>query len=122
MRKLFFDSYALCEIVSGNPHYTGFVQDASIILTQLNLMEFYYHLIMNYGKEEAEKMVMRYEEFSVPFSTDTMMEAMDFRKANSRRKLSYADCIGYIVAKRSGALFLTGDEQFRDLPNVLFVK
>lgn len=122
MRKLFFDSYALCEISYGNPRYTDFAQSAAIIVTQLNLMEFYYHLILNYGKEEAERLVKRYEEYSVPFSTETIMEAMDFRKVHKKKKLSYTDCIGYTVALKSGALFLTGDRQFHDLPHVLFVK
>jgi len=32
------------------------------------------------------------------------------------------DCIGYIIAKKSGVQFLTGDEHFKDFENVEFVK
>jgi predicted nucleic acid-binding protein len=122
MKKLFFDSYALCEISYGNPGYAGYTEAGTIILTQLNLMEFYYHLIQNYGKEEAERMVRRYEEYAVPFSTETIIEAMEFRRQHKAKRLSYTDALGYAVAMKSGALFLTGDKQFEHLPGVLFVK
>ena len=122
IKKLFLDSYALCEIAYGNLQYIEAVSDARITLTQLNLAEYYYHLILNYGKEHAEKLTLRFEEYCVPFSTQTIMEAMDFRKTHKKRKLSYTDCIGYTVAVKSGALFLTGDKEFKDLPHVLFVK
>ncbi|HLD87242.1 MAG TPA: PIN domain-containing protein [Candidatus Nanoarchaeia archaeon] len=122
MRKLFFDTYALIETVAGNPNFLPLAKESTIILTQLNLMEFYYQLSLAYGAKVAQGYLERYEELCVPFSTETIMEAMDFRKENKKRKLSYADCIGYTVAKKSGALFLTGDKEFKDLPNVLFVK
>ena len=32
------------------------------------------------------------------------------------------DCVGYVVAKRVGVKFLTGDREFKDMPNVEFVK
>jgi len=38
------------------------------------------------------------------------------------KDLSIPDVIGYIVAKRYGAKFLTGDEGFRNMENVEFVK
>ena len=52
----------------------------------------------------------------------TIKEANEFRLLNKSRKLSYADCIGYIIARRYGLKFLTGDKQFSDMPNVEFVK
>ena len=45
-----------------------------------------------------------------------------FRLLNKKRKLSYVDCLGYILAGMNGAKFLTGDNQFKDLQNVEFVK
>ena len=38
------------------------------------------------------------------------------------KHLSIPDCIGFIVAKRYGVKFLTGDEAFRNFDNVEFVK
>ena len=36
--------------------------------------------------------------------------------------LSYADCIGYVIARREGMKFLTGDAAFKRLENVEFVR
>jgi len=38
---------------------------------------------------------------------------------NKNKKLSYVDCIGYIMAKSRNIRFLTGDEQFK---NAKFIK
>jgi len=38
------------------------------------------------------------------------------------QKLSFIDCIGYILAKKHKAKFLTGDEKFKGKENVEFVK
>lgn len=32
------------------------------------------------------------------------------------------DCVGYVVSQRLGMKFLTGDKEFRGLPNVEFVQ
>ena len=45
-----------------------------------------------------------------------------FKIKNIKRSLSYADCIGYIIALRYGIKFLTGDKEFETLENVEFVK
>ena len=47
---------------------------------------------------------------------------MKFRLKNKKMDLSYADCIGYIYACENNLKFLTGDEKFKDMDNVEFVK
>ena len=47
---------------------------------------------------------------------------MQFRAESKSRDLSYVDCIGYVIAMRNNIRFLTGDRQFRNLPNVTFVR
>ena len=37
------------------------------------------------------------------------------------RELSYADCIGYIYARKHNLRFLTGDKEFKTLENVEFI-
>ena len=39
-----------------------------------------------------------------------------------KQKISFIDCIGYLIAKKNNAKFLTGDEHFRNKDNVEFVK
>jgi predicted nucleic acid-binding protein len=38
------------------------------------------------------------------------------------RSLSYADCVGYITARKFGIPFLTGDKEFKDMEGVIFIK
>ena len=38
------------------------------------------------------------------------------------KHMSFPDVIGYVVAKRLGIKFLTGDNDFKDMKNVEFVK
>jgi len=122
MNSFFFDTYAFYEIIIGNPNYAFFTKEVKIVTTQFNLMELYYTLLSLYSKEKALDFFNRYEEFVVPITNNVVIEAMDFRKNNYRRNLSYIDCLGYIIAKKMNVLFLTGDKQFENFDNVRFVK
>ena len=122
MISFFFDSYAFYEIIVGNPNYVEFTKNVKIATTQLNLMELYYHLLALYDKEHAMELFNIYEEFVAPISNSIIIEAMDFRKHHYKKDLSYVDCIGYTIARKMNVLFLTGDRQFEDMPNVKFVK
>lgn len=51
---------------------------------------------------------------------ECLFEAMALKLR--RPKLSYADAIGYTMARRFGARFLTGDEAFRRLADVEFCR
>ena len=122
MISLFFDTYAFYEIIVGNPNYIEFTKDIRILTTQLNLMELYDQLINLVSKQKALEFFKRYEELVVPITNQIIIEAMDFRKSNYKKNLSYVDCIGYILSKKMGVLFLTGDKEFEFMDNVKFVK
>jgi len=122
MITLFFDTYAFYEIIVGNPNYAVYIKDIKIVTTQLNLMELYYHLLLIYPKQDALELFNRYHEFIVPISNQVIIEAMDFRCTNRRKRLSYVDCIGYTISNKQGIKFLTGDKQFENMPNVEYVK
>lgn len=117
----FFDSYAVIEIIKGNPNYKYYT-NSGILLTKLNIFEVYYSLIRDVGGKEAEKFIEKYYQFIIDFDKSTIKEASKFRLHNKKRNLSMTDCIGYILSKRIGVKFLTGDKEFKNLPNVEFVK
>ena len=121
MVKYFFDSYALIEIAKGNSKYIPYF-GSPIVITFLNLIEFTYSILLNYGEEKAQEICKQYSSCVVDIDNETVLEALRFRKEEHKKNLSYADCLGYIYAKRNNLLFLTGDEQFRHLPLVEFVK
>jgi predicted nucleic acid-binding protein len=122
MALFFYDSYAVIEYLKDNPHYTSYFEQHTGILTTLNLLEIYYSALQEAGRERADRVfTMLYPLVEEP-SPETMKRAMQFRLQYRKRNISYADCVGYHVALEKGVKFLTGDNQFKDLPEVEFVK
>lgn len=119
--KYFFDSYAIMEILKGNTNYNLYL-NSKIILTKLNLFEIYSNVLRDSGKEDAEKIFDKYKSHTVDYDDSVIKEAAELWVRYRDRNVSMTDCIGYILAKKLGVKFLTGDEEFEDLDNVEFVK
>jgi len=117
----FFDSYAIIELVSGNPVYAKFAEEP-VTITIFNLAEIYYSALNNIDELKTEEIYEKYKWCVVEISDEVLKEAMKFRKNNKKRNLSYSDCIGYISALKNNLKFLTGDKEFKNLENVEFVK
>lgn len=115
----FFDTYAFFEIIRGNPNYEKY-KEVNIITTVFNLAELNYGLKKEKGKETADNYTKKYWIFLVNVSLEDIEKAMDLKVR--KKHLSIPDAIGYIVAEKHNVKFLTGDEDFRDMPNVEFVK
>lgn len=122
IEEYFFDTYAFYELIEGNQNYKKYEKGISIITTKLNLMELHYGLLRVYGKIIAEKYFETFSKFCIEINDEIIKEANEFKLLHKKRKLSYIDCIGYILANKHKVRFLTGDNQFQDLPNVEFVK
>lgn len=120
--SFFFDTYAFCEMLKGNENYRSYSKGIKIVTTKFNLMEFHYFLLLNYGKETANKYYDYFVKFIVDIEDDAIKKANELKMAFKNRRLSYIDCLGYAIANLNGIRFLTGDQQFEDLPNVEFVK
>jgi predicted nucleic acid-binding protein len=118
----FFDSYAFYEVFAGNKNYRPYSKGIAIITTKLSLMEFHYGLLVEHGKEFADMLYDGNSQFCVDIDDDTIKEANQMGLSMKGRKLSYVDCIVYVMAKRRGIPFLTSDMQFMDLENVEYVK
>ncbi len=117
----FLDTYALYEIMAGKPSYQKYLdKDASTSI--LNIAELYYALLNRFGEAFAEDKTLPLFSMALPIKPVTIKRAMLFRLKNKHKRLSYADCIGYYLAKENGIRFLTGDKEFEGLPNVEFVK
>ncbi|MBI2597851.1 MAG: PIN domain-containing protein, partial [Candidatus Diapherotrites archaeon] len=101
-----------------NEAYSKFLSFQAIT-TIFNLAELNFALKRE-GKQDADRTTKEYEQLLVEVIVDDIFNAMDLRITN--RKLSAADAIGYTVALRYNAKFLTGDKEFAKMPNVEFVK
>ncbi len=117
----FFDTYALMEILQENTNYKKYINKV-IILTQLNIFELFYNLLFDCREDIVKEITEIYNKSAVLYDKETIDEAAIMRFTFKNRKISMTDCIGYTIAKKLNIKFLTGDEQFKDLPNVEFVK
>jgi len=121
-RAFFFDTYALIEIYKENPNYNYYKEDVIILLNRLNLMEFSYFLIKSKRQAEIQEIFKKYLRFNIDYDAEVLTEAAEMKFKFLKERLSFIDCIGYVLAKKHKAKFLTGDEKFRHKENVEFVK
>ena len=91
------------------------------MISFFNLVEIYYYALREWP-EKADSIFLSFRKAVVEVDDETLKAAVKFRKSMNKRQLSYADCIGYIYAKRYGMKFLTGDPEFEHLDNVEFVQ
>ena len=117
----FFDSYAIIEIVSGNPNYSK-LKEEIFITTTLNLSEVYYALLRQTNEYLANETLKKLNLQFIEITQEISIDAAKFRFKNKNLKLSYADCIGYIIALKNNMKFLTGDNKFKEMESVEFVK
>lgn len=120
-KKFFFDSYAIIELNEGNENYKRYLEE-DIITSVLNIGEVYYHYLKYYDKRTAEYWHKKIFTHILEITEEVMNEAMELKFHHKKSKLSMVDCVGYILAKKHNLNFLTGDKEFKDLPNVEFVK
>jgi len=122
MTSYFYDSYAIIEYLKNNKSFTPYFEQHIGIITIFNLVEVYYSTLAESGEKNAEIVFNSLLPLVVEPSKDAIKKAMKFRLQHKKRRLSYADCIGYTVAEEHSVMFLTGDEQFRNMEGVRFLK
>ena len=74
------------------------------------------------GDNEIKKTLSDLLPLCIGFSEEDCFDSVKFRYDNRKGKMSYIDCLGYVLAKNNKIPFLTGDKAFENLPNVKFVK
>lgn len=117
----FFDTYAIIEIIKGNPSYEKFKHE-KIITSLLNIIELHYSILKSVGEDFAKEIMVEYAKFVIPINLEVIHKANKFRFKNIKKKISTADAIGYILAKKASVKFLTGDKEFENVENVEFVR
>lgn len=120
--RYFYDSYPVIEYINDNPKFVPYFEENSGVLTIMNAMEVYYSSLLEGGTEKADFVLDKLWPLIISPPKDTVKKAMQFRMVHKKRKLSYTDCLGYILAVEIKIKFLTGDKEFQDLPNVEFVR
>ena len=115
-----FDTYPLIEIATGNEKFTSLLND-DFVITDITIAEFYYVLIQRYDESTADFWYRKFAAYCVFVSKDILIKAIKFRYANKKKNLSFFDCVGYIFAVENNYKFLTGDKEFENLKNVVYM-
>ena len=117
----FFDTYAIIEILKGNPAYEKY-KNKKIMVTIFNLVELHYKLLIDFNERLAKEILEKYSKFVVDVNLEIIEETNKLKLFYKKQRLSIPDVMGYITAKKLGIKFLTGDKEFADMENVEFVK
>ncbi|MEK6932308.1 MAG: PIN domain-containing protein [Nanoarchaeota archaeon] len=117
--KRCLDTYALMEIYLGNEKFAEYL-NVDFVINDLTLAEFYGVLLKEYGEGEAELWFKKLERYSLPIIKEILIEAIKFRYEHRKQDISFFDSVGYIFSINNGYHFVTGDKEFKGLPNVEF--
>ncbi|MBI2146353.1 PIN domain-containing protein [Candidatus Woesearchaeota archaeon] len=121
VKEYFFDSYALIEVIKGNPAYLKY-SDEIVTITIFNLVEVTYAVFRSFGEEKAHEVYEKFKGCVQDMDWGVILAALKLKDKYNKKHLSYADCLGYAFAESRDLFFLTGDEDFRDMNRVEFVK
>lgn len=124
------DTYALIEwLVQGNDNYKKYFESMDKeggFLTELTVLEFYYTVFHRLGKEKGDEAldIILGNNKVIDLTLGMIKEAAIFRSLmiNKKKNLSYADSVNYVAAKTLKVKLLTGDNDFKNVENVEFVK
>jgi len=121
-KKFYFDTYAIIEIGKKNPSYEQYKNSVEMLINKLNLLELSVFLLRESKESEINDKFKELSRFNVDYDDEILIKAAKMKHKFSNKRPSFIDCIGYQLAKKHNAKFLTGDDFFKDKENVEFVK
>lgn len=125
MPLYFLDTCALIEISEKNPKFEKFARITDSVTSSLNLMELYFAVLREDGRQKAETAYNFFAPARINYSEETMKKAMELKlklKTEEKLRISHVDAVGYQIAIENGLKFVTGDGAFKELENVEFVR
>lgn len=118
--KHFLDTYAIIEILNGNPAYEGVLSDGGTSL--YHLYELHVQIARIRDADTADLVFSDLHSIARDVEDRDILEASRFKRSHRKRQYSYADALGYAMARNRGVDFVTGDEEFRGVDGVRFIK
>ena len=119
--KFFFDTYALIEMIEGNPGYDKYLDSNGVTLSG-NVAELFWFFLKKHDEKTARYFHERFSRLIVDFPSDLIAESMTFRYKHKKKQFSPFDCFGYSYAQANNRIFVTGDRAFKGLKNVEIVR
>ncbi len=118
---IFLDTYAIIAIDTKSSSYDKYSEEEAVT-SIFNIAEAYFVYLRKFSKKEADEMYEITRQIVIPIDDPIIKEAMEFKLQHLKKRLSFADCIGYITALKLNVKFVTGDYAFKEMENVEFVK
>lgn len=116
---LCLDTYTLAEISKGNPKFIK-LMEKDFVITDLTLAEFYGIILREYDELTANYWYRKMSLYSKPVDKLILAKAIKFRY--QKKNISFFDAVGYVYSRESNYKFVTGDKEFKKLPNVEYIK
>ena len=122
--KVFADTYAFFAVLDGATAYRPHMADGEVVTTALNALEFAYGLHRRGHGRRLDDLLPPILDLVVEPGDEIPSKAALFKveRLAAGARCSYVDAWGYATARSMGLPFLTGDEDFRGVPGVKFVK
>ena len=120
MTEKCLDTYALWEIIHGNPKFAFLLND-DFALTDWTLIELYKTLLKSFDKNFSQNWIEKFRPYARNVDFETIILAVDFLHENRKQDISLFDSVGYIYSKSNKMKFVTGDKEFKGMDNVLFI-
>ena len=121
MKKNCLDTYALWEILRENPKYAK-ILNQPFVITEWTLAEFYKTLLREFEKTVAREWCNKLKPYAEVVSLSIVLEAINFQREHDKEDLSLFDCVGYMFSIKKGYMFVTGDKEFKNKKEVLFIQ
>ena len=89
-----------------------------LLISTINISEIYHFLLNN--KMDAEKLIkfVLDSSFVIPLETSVALKAANIKFT---KKLGMADAIVLATAEENNAMILTGDDDFKNIKNVIYI-
>jgi len=122
--EIFADTYALFASLEGARNYRKPLLENTPVTTALNVVELAYGMYRRGQAKRLLEILPVFEAMIVEPDRTVVAEAARFKheRLEAGARCSFVDAWGYSTARKLGLVFLTGDEDFRGVPGVRFLK
>src|SRR3989344_6943654 len=93
LKKYFFDSYAIIEILKTNPKYLHYAEE-QVTITLLNLIEIVNSVFKDFGEEQARKIYNNLKYCVEELNEDVILESTKFKNKNSKKRFPMQIVLG----------------------------
>lgn len=124
MTDLFADSYAFLAAADGSKAYHKVLAENDIVTSHAHALEVAYGLLHRDHVAALEATLRPVLALCITPPSAVVKDAAIFRheRRSAGANCSYTDAWGYATARSMDIPFLTGDEGFRGVPGVKFLK